>query len=446
MINANNLKIMQKKYYIQTFGCQMNVHESEKIAGLLDANGFIKASKISNSDIIIFNTCCIRDSAEQKILSKIGELKSLKQKNKNLIIVVLGCMTQQKGKADTILKSHNFIDIILGTYNYTDLVKHIKNLRNGKKIVEVRKPDSSIVENFHITRDFNHKAFVNITYGCNNYCSYCIVPYVRGVERSRSPEKIISEIIGLLKNGTKEITLLGQNVNSYKYLETDFNELLIMIDKIEHVNDFWIRFMTSHPKDLNNNIISTIANSKHICNSIHLPVQSGSNKILKLMNRKYTREKYLAIIDSIRKQIPDCGITTDIMVGFPEETEEDFLLTLDLVKKCKFLNAFTFVYSPRDGTPASQMTQVSPLTKKHRIMKLIEEQNIIAQQISHNYISKEYLALVESFDEKNKVLIARLKNGKLVHINSDNIKLIGNFINLRIIDGGISSLTGVIIL
>lgn len=424
----------------------MNVHESEKIAGLLNSNGYTKVSNMQMADIIVFNTCCIRDTAEKKILSKIGELKALKRKNKNLIIAIVGCMTQQEGKATSILNTYNYIDIILGSNNHLDLVKHINELSKKKKIVQIESlNNNNIIEDFPISRESKYKAFVNITYGCNNFCTYCIVPYVRGPEISRNPQKIIEEITGLLSNGIKEITLLGQNVNSYKFEDIDFNKLLIMIDNINVAKEFWIRFMTSHPKDLDENIITTIANSKHICNNIHLPLQSGSNKILNLMNRKYNREQYLNIIKIIRDKIPHCGITTDIMVGFPYETEEDFLDTLDMIEKAQFMNAFTFIYSQRKGTPASEMPQITTEIKKERIMKLIKKQNIISKNVSNEYVNNTYTAFVESYDHKNKILIARLKNGKQVNIKNDDISLLGYFVKIKIKNAGISALLGEVI-
>ncbi|HHX48977.1 MAG TPA: tRNA (N6-isopentenyl adenosine(37)-C2)-methylthiotransferase MiaB [Clostridiales bacterium] len=444
-MNDNLLK-NNLKYFIQTFGCQMNVHESEKISGLLNSHGYSKTYDIENADIIVFNTCCIRDTAEKKILSKIGDLKALKRKNKDLIIAIVGCMTQQKGKAENILKSYNYVDIILGSNNHLDLVKYINELPKKKKIIKIESlENNNLIENFPICRDSKYKAYVNITYGCNNYCTYCIVPYVRGSEISRDPEKIISEITNLLKNGVKEITLLGQNVNSYKFENVDFNKLLSMIDNIDVVENFWIRFMTSHPKDFNSEIIETIANSKHLCKSIHLPLQSGSNKILNLMNRKYTREQYLNIIKNIKDNIPNCGITTDIMVGFPYETEKDFLDTIDILEKAKFINAFTFVYSKRNGTPASEMPQISAEIKKDRIMRLIKKQNEIAKNLSNKYINNTYTAFVESYDNKNKHFITRLEDGKQVNINSSDKSILGTFVKVKIINAGISALLGEII-
>lgn len=439
----------QQKYYIQTFGCQMNVHESEKIAGILENRQYVRTLIINEADIIVFNTCCIRDTAEQKIYAKIGELKALKRINKSLIIAIVGCMTQQKNKSTELIERYNFVDIVLGTSNYLDLGMYIDKLLERRankrgKIIDIKDIDHNIInEEFYIKRDSNVKAFVNIMYGCNNFCTYCIVPYVRGRERSRDFNKIIDEVKGLIKNGIKEITLLGQNVNSYFYKGVDFNKLLQWIDEIE--GDFSVFFMTSHPKDFDSKIINTIANSKHITHNVHLPIQSGSNRILELMNRHYTVEKYIDIVKKIRQEMPDCGITTDIMVGFPGETESDFQQTIEVVKQIKFNNAFTFVYSQRNGTPASKMKQVDEVIKKTRIMKLIDVQNSISEDIASTYLNKTYKVLVDSYNENIRLLHGKLFDGKQVNINSSDKRLLGKFVSVRISNAGVSALTGDII-
>ena len=429
-------------YYIETFGCQMNVHESEKLAGILENRGLSAVSEASRADVIVFNTCCIRDTAEKKIEGNIGELKALKRSRPDLIIVISGCMTQQKGRAEALKKRFPFIDIILGTNNQYLLGEKIDEvLAKKKKLIAVDPAEKpAIDEDVPVYRTSYPNAWINIMYGCNNFCTYCIVPYVRGRERSRDPEHILTEIRRAVADGYKEITLLGQNVDSYGSDMDSGMNFYQLLQKIAEIDGkFRIRFMTSHPKDLSEEVIKLISEHQNFCNNIHLPVQSGSDAVLKRMNRKYTRGRYLDLIDTIRKYMPDAGITTDIMVGFPGETEQDFKDTIDLVKRVRFQNAFTFVYSPRNGTPAAAMEQIPADIKKARITELVALQNAISDEISLEYLNKTYEILVE--DEENGVCAGRTDSGRLVRFPGERSD-IGKFIDVTVTKSKASSLYG----
>ncbi len=441
---------MNKFYYIETFGCQMNVHESEKIAGILVNLGYAETSDRAQANIIVFNTCCIRDTAEKKIFGNIGELKILKKIDKSRIIVIVGCMTQQDGMAEVIATKFPFVDIILGTSNIHLLKEKIEELelrrqRKRGKIISIdntEKPE--VIENVTPYRTSYPNAWVNIMYGCNNFCAYCIVPYVRGRERSREPELIIEEVRSLVKAGYKEITLLGQNVDSYGSDRTDGANFYTLLTKLKEIEGkFRLRFMTSHPKDLSEEVIKLIAETPNFCNNIHLPVQAGSNAVLKAMNRKYDRERYFYLIDTIRKYMPDCGITSDIMVGFPGETEEDFQDTLDLVRRVQYHNAFTFIYSPRKGTVAAKMEQIPYAIKKDRISRLIALQNQITLTLSEAFVGKVKEVLVEDAPKEN-LLCGRTDCGRLVNFSGDK-SLIGQFVNVRIDKNKASALWGEIV-
>lgn len=429
-------------YYIETFGCQMNVHESEKLAGILENRGLSAVSEASRADVIVFNTCCIRDTAEKKIEGNIGELKALKRSRPDLIIVISGCMTQQKGRAEALKKRFPFIDIILGTNNQYLLGEKIDEvLAKKKKLIAVDPSEKpAIDEDVPVYRTSYPNAWINIMYGCNNFCTYCIVPYVRGRERSRDPEHILTEIRRAVADGYKEITLLGQNVDSYGSDMDSGMNFYKLLQKIAEIDGkFRIRFMTSHPKDLSEEVIKLISEHPNFCNNIHLPVQSGSDAVLKRMNRKYTRGRYLDLIDTIRKYMPDAGITTDIMVGFPGETEQDFKDTIDLVKRVRFQNAFTFVYSPRNGTPAAAMEQIPADIKKARITELVALQNAISDEISLEYLNKTYEVLAE--DEENGVCAGRTDSGRLVRFPGERSD-IGKFIDITVTKSKASSLYG----
>lgn len=425
-----------KKYCVVTYGCQMNLHESEKISGILSGMGMNAVNEPENADVVVFNTCCIRDTAERRALGNIGKMKELKKKNKNLLIVVTGCMTQQNGFAENMKERYQYVDVILGTHNISDLENQIRiRLEKKKRVAAVLDTDGYIDdETTPVTRTSFPNAWVNINYGCNNFCTYCIVPYVRGRERSRDMKSIISECEKLIKDGYKEITLLGQNVNSYGNDVPDenvnFANLLREVAKID--GKFRIRFMTSHPKDLTEDVVKAIRDNDKICNNIHLPIQAGSNSVLKNMNRRYTREHYLGLIDMIRRYLPDCGITTDIMVGFPYETEEDFLDTLDIVEKVRFSTAFTFIYSVRKGTKAAEMPQIPYEIKQNRIKRLIARQNEITEEISKYYVGNVYEILVEGLQEKkNGYVVGRTESGRLVSTKGDE-SMIGEFKNVKI--------------
>lgn len=425
-----------KKYCVVTYGCQMNLHESEKISGILSGMGMSVVNEPENADVVVFNTCCIRDTAERRALGNIGKMKELKKKNKNLLIVVTGCMTQQNGFAENMKERYQYVDVILGTHNISDLENQIRiRLEKKKRVAAVLDTDGYIDdETTPVTRTSFPNAWVNINYGCNNFCTYCIVPYVRGRERSRDMKSIISECEKLIKDGYKEITLLGQNVNSYGNDVPDenvnFANLLREVAKID--GEFRIRFMTSHPKDLTKDVVKAIRDNDKICNNIHLPIQAGSNSVLKNMNRRYTREHYLGLIDMIRRYLPDCGITTDIMVGFPYETEEDFLDTMDIVEKVRFSTAFTFIYSVRKGTKAAEMPQIPYEIKQNRIKRLIARQNEITEEISKDYVGNVYEILVEGMQEKkNGYVVGRTESGRLVSAKGDE-SMIGEFKNVKI--------------
>ncbi len=436
-----------KKYKIITYGCQMNLHESEKIAGILTKKGYQPTENQLDADIIVFNTCCIRENAEDRAEGNIGALKKLKAEKKELIIAVGGCMTQQKGFAEKFHSSFPFVDIIFGTHNLEQFESLLeKKLSSKKKVIEVLECEGSVIEGTPKTRTSYPNAWVNITYGCNNFCTYCIVPYVRGRERSRTMENIVNECRELIESGYREITLLGQNVNSYGNDLKDgscFADLIREVSKID--GKFRLRFMTNHPKDLNENLVKAISESDKTCKSIHLPVQAGANKILKLMNRRYTREDYLQKVALLRKYIPDIAITTDIMVAFPTETEEDFLDTVNLVKEVGFAGAFTFIYSKREGTPAAKMDgQIDEATAKNRIMQLIDIQNSFNREQSIAYQNKTVEILCEGYDDKKQMYLGRDTYGRMAYFKSKN-NLLGQFVEVKITKTGGISLIGELI-
>lgn len=421
-------------YHIVTYGCQMNVHESEKIAGILRDKGYEHESEIEEADIIVFNTCCIRENAENHAFGNIGALKKLKRAKKGLIIAVGGCMAQEAGKAEILRKKFPFIDIVFGTHNLDELGRLIDRKRAQRKaVVSLREERGETEDHIEPVRTSFPNAWVNITYGCNNFCSYCIVPYVRGRERSRAAEDILREVRGLISDGYKEITLLGQNVNSYNSDGRggmSFPELLKEVASIE--GKFRIRFMTSHPKDFSEELAEVIASHEKICNLLHLPAQSGSNRILSLMNRRYTREKYLDEISMLRKKIPDCPVTTDLIVGFPTETEKEFLETLSLVKEAKFASAFTFVYSPRNGTKAAAMEgQIPEEVSRDRIMRLVEQVNENTRELSAQFVGKSTEILCEDYDEKRGLYLGRNESGRMGYFESDKNR-IGEFVTLKV--------------
>lgn len=434
---------MDKFYYIVTYGCQMNVHESEKIAGILSGMGYKNCDSPEEADIVVFNTCCIRENAENHAYGNIGMLKKLKRERKDMIIAVGGCLPQQMNKADNLHEKFPYVDIIFGTHNLNSLGELIERKLMQKKIViEIDESEGDICEGDTPLRTSYPNAWVNIMYGCNNFCSYCIVPYVRGRERSRQSENIIDEVRSLVNEGYKEITLLGQNVNSYKG-DMSFPQLL---DKIAQIDGkFRLRFMTSHPKDFSPELIEVMARHKKICKCLHLPVQSGSDSVLKAMNRHYTSLQYLEKVRQLKAKIPDCAITTDLIVGFPGETDKDFRQTLELVKEVNFASAFTFVYSKRAGTKAAEMpNQVPEDVAKARIMELVDLVNAQTRALSQTYIGKIVEILCEDYDAKRELYLGRDEYGRMGYFSSEQ-NVVGQFVNLKVEQANGVSLTGKIV-
>ena len=424
---------MQKFFHIVTYGCQMNVHESEKIAGILAELGYVSCEDISKADIVVFNTCCIRENAENHAFGNIGMLKKLKAEKRGIIIAVGGCLPQQMGKAANLHEKFPYVDIIFGTHNLHKLKDYVLLKEKQKKaVINIEDDNGIICEDDKPFRTSYPNAWVNITYGCNNICSYCIVPYVRGRERSRKSENIINEVKELVGKGYKEITLLGQNVNSYGN-GTDEISFPRLLEKIANIDGrFRLRFMTSHPKDFSEQLAKVMADNPKICHCLHLPVQSGSDVILKAMNRKYTSADYLEKIEILKKYVPDCAVTTDLIVGFPGETKEDFEATLNLVKKVDYSSAFTFVYSKRDGTVAAKMpNQIPEEVSKQRIMELVELVNSLTRKHSQHYVGKVVEILCEGYDEKKGLYLGRDEYGRMGYFESET-DAIGQFVNLKI--------------
>lgn len=437
-----------KKYTVVTYGCQMNEHDSEKISWILEKMGYIPTDDIEDSDLIIYNTCLVRENAELKVYGKLGALKELKRRKPETILGICGCMMQRKEIRDVILKKYRHVDLIFGTNNINKLPELINTYyQTGSTVVDIVDDIHHIDENIGANRKFTYKAFVNIMYGCNNFCTYCIVPYTRGREKSREPEHIIDEIEKLANNGCKEVTLLGQNVNSYgKTLDRSYNfaNLLRDVNKISGIER--IRFMTSHPKDLSDELICAMAECENVCEHLHLPVQSGSNRILKAMNRNYTKEDYLTLVDKIRRAIPNIALTTDIIVGFPGETEDDAKETLDLVQKAKYDSAFTFLYSVREGTKAAEMKEQIPDNIKHeRFQKLLDTLYPIFYDNNLKYKDKIVEVLVEEVSKTDEsILTGRTRTNKLIHFKGNN-DLVGNFVKVKVTNPKTFTLEGELI-
>ena len=424
----------KKTYHVVTFGCQMNARDSEKLAGILERIGYVETDT-EDADFVIYNTCTVRENANLRVYGRLGQMKRTKQRHPDMLIALCGCMMQEPLVVDKIRKSYRHVDIIFGTHNIFKLAELIQTrLNTGKMVVDIWKDTNQIVEDLPNERKYSFKTGVNIMFGCNNFCSYCIVPYVRGRERSREPKDIIREIERDVADGVKEVMLLGQNVNSYgKNLENpiSFAKLLQEIEKIEGLER--IRFMTSHPKDLSDELIAVMGQSKKICRHLHLPLQSGSSRILKLMNRKYTKESYLDLVDRIRKGCPDISLTTDIIVGFPGETEEDFLETMDVVEKVGFDSAFTFIYSKRTGTPAASMENQVPedviKDRFDRLLKLVQQK---ASEASARFTGSVQKVLVEEVNEHDDSMVTgRMSNNLLVHFKGTP-DLIGQIVNVHL--------------
>ncbi len=430
------------KYHIVTYGCQMNLHESEKIAGVLKETGYTEPSSLEEADIIVFNTCCIRENAENHAFGNIGALKKLKREKKGLLIAVGGCMVQEAGKAKLLKDKFPFIDILFGTHNLNELRALIERKKAQKKsVISLLEERGETEDGVTPVRTSYPNAWVNITYGCNNFCTYCIVPYVRGRERSRRAEDILGEVQALVSEGYKEITLLGQNVDSYRGEDgTTFPELLDRVASIE--GKFRVRFMTSHPKDFTEELVAVMKKHDKICKHLHLPVQSGNDRILKLMNRRYTREKYLSDLALLRREIPDCEVTTDLIVAFPTETEEEFEDTLSLVEEADLSSAFTFIYSPRTGTKAAEMEgRIDEDVAKDRITRLIALVNAKTREKSAKYVGRTVEILCEDFDEKKGMYLGRDEYGRMGYFKSDKCR-IGEFVDLKITEANGISLYG----
>lgn len=419
-------------FHIATFGCQMNSRDSEKLQGILEEVGFVETDT-EEADFVLYNTCTVRENANQKVYGRLGFLNSLKKKNPHMMIALCGCMMQEEEVVAKIKKSYRFVDIIFGTHNIFKLAELLaERLEEKNMVVDIWKGTDRVVEDLPADRKYSFKSGVNIMYGCNNFCSYCIVPYVRGRERSRSAKDIINEIEGLVKDGVREIMLLGQNVNSYgKTLEdpVSFAKLLTMVNEIKGLER--IRFMTSHPKDLSDELIEAMKNCEKVCRHLHLPLQSGSSRILKNMNRNYTKERYLELVDKIRTAMPDISLTTDIIVGFPGETEEDFKETLDVVQRVRFDSAFTFIYSKRTGTPAAKMEDQIP---KEEITDRFDRLLAMVQTISSEVCGREehtvQPVLVEEINEHTEgFLTGRMSNNTTVHFKGDP-SLIGTIVDV----------------
>lgn len=421
-------------FHVTTFGCQMNARDSEKLVGILERIGYVETDT-EDADFVIYNTCTVRENANNKVYGRLGVLQNYKKKNPHMLIGLCGCMMQETVVVEKLKESYRFVDLIFGTHNiykFAELI--VTAMESDSMTIDIWKDTDQIVEDLPVERKYSFKSGVNIMFGCNNFCSYCIVPYVRGRERSRDPEAIISEIRQLVADGVVEVMLLGQNVNSYgKNLENPitFARLLEKIEQIEGLER--IRFMTSHPKDLSDELIEVMGRSKKICKHLHLPVQSGSSRILKKMNRHYTKEQYLELVEKIRKNVPDVSLTTDIIVGFPGETEEDFEETMDIVRKVRYDSVFTFIYSKRTGTPAAVMEdQVPEDVVKNRFDRLLKEVHTIAAEVCAVHEGTIQTALIESVSEHDPSMVTgRLSNNLLVHIKGDK-GMIGRLADVRL--------------
>lgn len=422
-------------FCVTTFGCQMNARDSEKLVGILEEMGYIEAEEEESADFVIFNTCTVRENANQRVYGRLGQLSRVKKQNPYMMIGLCGCMMQEPEVVEKIKKSYRYVDLIFGTHNiykFAELI--VTRLQSQRMVIDIWKDTDQIVEDLPNERKYTFKSGVNIMFGCNNFCSYCIVPYVRGRERSRNPKDIVKEIERFVADGVVEVMLLGQNVNSYgKTLDEPitFAQLLEEIEKIEGLKR--IRFMTPHPKDLSNELIEVISKSKKICRHLHLPLQSGSTRILEKMNRRYTKEQYLNLVERIRAKIPDISLTTDIIVGFPGETEEDFLETMDVVQKVRYDSAFTFQYSKRTGTPAAAMDEQVPADiVKDRFDRLLNEVQHISAEVCSVYTDTIQEVLVEMVNDHDTALVTgRMSNNLLVHFPGD-ISLVGKLVSVKL--------------
>ena len=433
-----------KTYFIKTYGCQMNEHDTENIKAILEQMAFTEAEDMEKADLILLNTCAIRENAHNKVFGMVGRIKHLKESKPDIIVGLCGCMVQEEVVALEIKNKYKWLDIVFGTHNINNLPSLLNNFLKEKKLnLEVFSIEGDIIENMPAKRDSKYKAWVNIMYGCDKFCTYCIVPYTRGKQRSRKPEAIINEVKELKNKGYKEVTLLGQNVNAYgKDLDSSY-DMSNLLEDVSKTGIERVRFVTSHPWDFTDEMIEVIKKYPNIMPYIHLPLQSGSNRILKLMGRRYTKESYLNLYNKLKKAMPNCSITTDIIVGFPTETEEDFNETLDVVNKCKFDSAFTFIFSARVGTPAAKMKDDTPLKiKEQRLYKLNELINKYALERNKEYLNKTVPVLLEGVSEKNEdLLMGYTDTMKLVNVKAPK-KMLGLVASVKITDVKTWSLDG----
>lgn len=444
--NLNNLGC-NKKYFIKTYGCQMNEHDSENIKALLEEMSFKETFDMEDADLILLNTCAIRENAHNKVFGMIGRIKTIKEKKPHVIAGICGCMAQEESVVNEILNKYKHINIVFGTHNIYQLPEILNNaIVKCEREIEVMSYEGDIVEHMPVKRDSKYKAWVNIMYGCDKFCTYCIVPYTRGKQRSRRHEDILEEVKDLVKEGYKEVTLLGQNVNAYGKDLSDGYTMENLLEDTAKTGIERIRFVTSHPWDFTDGMIDVIAKYDNVMPYIHLPIQSGSNKILKLMGRRYTKESYLTLFKKIKEKIPNCSVTTDIIVAFPGETEEDFQDTLDVVNECKYDSAFTFIFSPRVGTPAARMeNNLSEEVKSERLQRLNEIVNKYSKEANDRYLGKIVPVLLEGVSEKDdECLMGYTDTMKLVNVKCDK-KLIGNIVNVKITDVKTWSMDGEIV-
>ena len=439
MMRAENDRVFEatgkrRGAFVQTFGCQQNEADSEKFAGLCEAMGYAIVADPAEADFIVVNTCAIREHAEKRTLSIVGQYKHLKEKKPALVIAVCGCMMAQGHRQDDIKFRYPYVDFVMGPSSLHRLPQLLsQKLKTGKRIYCPEEAEYTVVEDLPIRRESNYRAWVSVMYGCNNFCSYCIVPYVRGRERSREKEKIVEEVRGRVKDGYKDITLLGQNVNSYAKDRTegyDFADLLSELDAIE--GDFVLRFMTSHPKDASRKLIDVMASSRHIAHQFHLPMQSGSDAILSKMNRRYNTEKYLGIVDYMKEKMPDVTITSDIIVGFPGETEEDFGGTMQMLERVRFDMLYSFIYSPRKGTPAAEMEQVPKDVTAERFERLLALQKEIGQERNDALVGKTLRVLCDGVSKGNEALYSGRTDGNKIAFFEGNEEDVGKFVNVTV--------------
>ena len=434
-----------KTYFIKTYGCQMNVHDTENIKAILEEMGFKEVDIMEKADLILLNTCAIRENAHNKVFGMIGRIKHLKEEKPNIIAGICGCMAQEEGVVNEIINKYKWLDIVFGTHNIDELPNILKDSMDKKKLeVKVYSCEGDIVEDIPVKRDSKYKAWVNIMYGCDKFCTYCIVPYTRGKQRSRRPKDIIREVEKLYNDGYKEVTLLGQNVNAYgKDLDINYDMSNLLSDVAEIGIDR-IRFVTSHPWDFTDDMIDVISKYDNIMPYIHLPLQSGSNRILKLMGRRYTKESYLELFNKIKSKVKNVSITTDIIVGFPGESREDFEDTLDVVNRCKYDSAFTFIFSPREGTPASKMEDnISIKEKEDRLQELNRLVNKYARKANDRYLNKTVKVLLESKSSKGDMVMGYTDTMKLVNVEAPE-EMIGKIVNVKITEVHTFSMDGVL--